>query len=475
LRATRVALLAASSLYGLTFVTPADAQSVGSSAGDARIATPLIVTNNGPGITPGPGSATTGANYANSPQVLDPAGINGIGQMIMIDPAAFGGAGGLGLCTGTLINPRTVITASHCVYDKPMGAYGSVTGAGGGLAPGSPLGNIFGTTTGVPISFGFSSTNRCLGVAVNGCASGTGAYERWALSNFHTNTALAIYNGNQVWYRTSMQPVAEGGGGEFANGDIALVTLDTHAKDIPTWTLLFSPLDGPTHATITGYGNSGVGVSPIGSAAGIDYRRRSAENMIDALMSWNDETRTPAIGGSGNTSRIAYQHPVYWMDFDDPNYHYDGGFVPANDAFIPQPKGTNPRTLYYDFNELGGGALAREGIGAGGDSGGPLIVDQRFNRNVVVAVLTGSLSYDGGAGLYGENALYSPLFPFWEEIVQNNPYKYVSAKAGDADWFDPTHWVQDMDPNYAVIAARHSPGWRRRSDDQVRRDLLLRL
>ena len=27
----------------------------------------------------------------------------------------------------------------------------------------------------------------------------------------------------------------------------------------------------------------------------------------------------------------------------------------------------------------------------------------------------------------------------------------ISAKAGNGDWFDPAHWVQDMDPNYAVI------------------------
>ena len=162
------------------------------------------------------------------------------------------------------------------------------------------------------------------------------------------------------------------------------------------------------------------------------------------------------------------------MDFDDPNYHMTAVSYPPTDAFIPQPKGTNPRTLYYDFNELGGGALPREGIDGRRRLGWS--ADRRpdgSNRNVVVAVLTGSSRMMAVLVSTARTPCIRRSFPFWEEIVQNNPYKYVSAKAGDADWFDPTHWVQDMDPNYAVIGAdgnlvnsvpEHSSGWRRRSD-----------
>ena len=239
-------------------------------------------------------------------------GVTGVGQQIAFLPNAAQTGAGLSLCTGSLINPRTVITAAHCVYNIPAANYGSKTGAAGGINPGTPLAGSFGSTTGVPLSFGFNSTNRCTGTLANpatgapanpgnGCLSGTGGYEKWRDSGFQTNVATNIYNANQVWYGRNSQPVSLGGGGEFANGDIALVTLDTHAKDIPTWTLLFSPLDGPTHATITGYGGAGVGTNGIGSLAGIDYRRRSAENMIDALMSRRDWVLTPAIGGPAST------------------------------------------------------------------------------------------------------------------------------------------------------------------------------
>lgn len=333
--------------------------------------------------------------------------INGVGQMtVRPNPATTA----LGLCTGTLINPRTVIFAAHCVNTRPAEAYG---------ANGIPFGAQ--TGGGTPIAFGFNANNlpavrQWLGL--DGGAAGA------------TNIAQALYAVEQVWYdpRSLTSPGSNG----FIVADVAIATLDTPAFDIPSWAMLFSPLDGPTHATITGYGNAGRESQTASGTPGgiaIDFRRRSAENMIAVLGSLND--RNSWLFGSGSLAT----NNLYLLDFRDPNPGY------------------NPSAGKFDFGLYGdAAALPREGTTAGGDSGGPLIVDQKYDRPVVAGVLSGGTRFFAAqAGhKYGTDSFYQPLHLYWDLIVANNPYVYAGNKAGDGNWEDGSHWIQLMDPSYMI-------------------------
>ena len=328
--------------------------------------------------------------------------VTGIGQMATRPDQ---NTTGIGLCTGSLINPRTVIFAAHCVNDQPAESYGFDSG-------------------GTAISFGFSADNLP-------------GVRRWVgldggIANA-TDVDFNIYNVEQVWYDERSLPTG------FLEGDVALATLDTHAGDIPTWTLHFSPLTEETHGIINGYGARGQGAD--GANLGIDFRRRIAENMISSLSSLND--RNNFLFGPDD---YGLPQSLYNTDFDSP----DGEAV------------FDPENGRFDFDLYDGAALPREGTTAGGDSGGPLIADEAFEIPVIIAVLSGGSRFFGSEddpepdktfqpfSSYGTQSFYQPLFLFWDQIVANNSYVYASALIGNGDWTDPDHWVQDMDPSYSI-------------------------
>lgn len=354
----------------------------------ARIGRPALLASAAIGALAAPAAQAVVPNDSKTPtQILD-SGVNGVGIMYRADGF---------VCTGTLVNPRTVIFAAHCVNDLETPDYSTVNG-------------------GVPVAFAFQTDARP-------------GLVNWLNNNYRTNTALSVYNVNNIAYHPeSLDPNAL----SFLFGDVAMATLDTPAKGVPTWTMLFSALPAPAsisdttgtnyHVTITGYGRSGSGT--LGQNVGVDFRRRVAENFLGMLGSL-DDIDSFLFGSPSGLPQNLYQ-----VDFDDPNR-------------------TNP----YDFNVFKDDALPNEGVTASGDSGGPLILDRTFAEKTVIGVLSGGSRYFLGQpqSSYGGSSFYQPLYLFWDWIAANNPYRYATAKAGDGKWSDPNHWVTALDPNYRVI------------------------
>jgi outer membrane autotransporter protein len=337
-------------------------------------------------------------------------------------------------CTGSMINARTVISAAHCFDANPEQVYAD--------GPGSLTPIIaFGPDTFVPL-FNWIDTNQQFVDDLNGLTFGVD---------------LMMHPSSEV-----------NGVNTFPAADVAMIALANPLYTLPTYGMLFSPIPEDVF-------NEGVLVNQIGygtfhpgsdtSAGNINGRRRAGENMLGLMASQSDFFQ--ALAGENASSPVPSDNQLlYWTDFDlpgrtgtcvradlgatvedsivcDDNTPGDGVRLDGDTVILPGPS----------IDYFPGDALPNEVATAGGDSGGPLMAMNLFNNPLLLGVLSGGFVdgfFHSSGQSYGEVSYYNPLFTYHQWISENNPYKYVSALAGDGLWSDPDHWIQGLDPNYFV-------------------------
>ncbi len=317
-------------------------------------------------------------------------------------------------CTGTLINPRTVLTAAHCVNSSSSEAYG--------LAGQAPLSILVG--------FGPDTQPAIFNTIFTGA--------RYSEGGVATSTDVIIHPSSELSL----------GGLPFPWADVAMVALDEPITDVPTMAMLFSPLEELTRVVITGYGTQGTGEFGAGPSSS-PFFRLEGENQLGMIGSPADliDGIFPGFAPSRNTLGFETQ-TMYWIDFDNPNRANPGEDDCTFTGFgISCPSFQD----VLDIDWFDGDALPNEVATAPGDSGSPMIATELSDFPIILGVLSGGFDFFGINNRYSDISFYNPLFPFFEFISANSPYKYVSAVEGDGRWLDPNHWTQDLDPNFYII------------------------
>ncbi len=182
-----------------------------------------------------------------------------------------------------------------------------------------------------------------------------------------------------------------------------------------------SRLTEPTHVSLIDYGKIGEAYQNIKDEDGNDalqstFKRHIGENMVDALTGFYDV--------------VYYTH--FEIDRENTDYFYISDF---DDPASPGSKGIT-----------GQGAVDREVVTASGDSGGPLMIDQKYQTLVIAGVLCCDPGYRNTG--YEDFSMHTPLFIYANWLAENNPYKYVEWKGGDGEWADKTVWRQFLDPGF---------------------------